>query len=219
MAIIKLRSISATVLTIGAAWLAGCAQTSVRSAWQDNVPRNQSFKRVLVIALSPNFNQRCAFEFSLVSQIVNGAQVAMASCDYIKSDDKLTRESVERAVASSGADAVLTTSLVTGDLGAKEGGGRDSRGGGYYKATGFGYATDYYGVYGIPVTYGAFVESPSITTVQGEVHLLSKLYETKGAKLLYTMDTNAHALESRESALMAITPEIADRLRRDGLTH
>lgn len=202
---------------LAGAWLAGCAaQPSVRSAWQGNASRKQTFHRILVVGVSPHYDQRCAFEFSLVSQLKRGSIVAVPSCDLIKSDEPLTRAAVERAVASINADAVLTTNLVGSGLETKEGAGRDSRGGGYYKATDYGYAFNYYG-YGVPVTYGQFVESPSITTVHMQVHVVSKLYETRGASLVYTVDVKAGELESHQSFLLEVPPEIADRLRRDGL--
>jgi hypothetical protein len=197
-------------------WLAGCAVQS-QSAWQDNAPRNQTFKKVLVVGMSPNFNQRCAFEFSLVSHILSSQVTAIASCDLMTSKDELTRDNIVRVVQSSGVDAVVSTTLVKVDLKSAEGAGRDSQGGGYYKATGFGYATDAYGVYGVPVTYGQFVESPSITTVHGEAHVATRVYETSGAKLVYTIDTKAKHLESQESAFSDLAQAIADSLRHDRL--
>ena len=204
-------------LLAGSFWLAGCA-VQVQSGWQDKVSHDQTFKKVLVVGMSPNFTQRCDFEFSLVSHIRSGAVTAIASCDLMTSKDELTRENIVRVVASSGADAVVSTGLVSVDLNAVEPGGRDSRGGGYYKATGFGYATDYYsGVYGVPVVYGTFVTSPSILTVQGEVHVLTRVYETHGATLVYTIDTKAKRLESQHIAFSDLAEAIGGRLRRDNL--
>ena len=205
------------LLLLAGAWLAGCAgQPSVKSAWQGDASRKQTFHRILVVGVSPHYDQRCAFEFSLVSQLKRSAIVAVPSCDLIKSDEPLTRAGVERAVASINADAVLATNLVASGWDAKEGAGRDSRGGGYYKASDYGYAFNYYG-YGVPVVYGQFVESPSITTVHGQVHVASKLYETQGASTVYTVEVKVGELESFQSFLLAVPPEIADRLRRDGL--
>jgi hypothetical protein len=196
--------------------LAGCA-VHTESHWQNNAQRNQTFKKVLVVGMSPNFTQRCAFEFSLVSHILSSTVTAFASCDHMTSKDELTRDNIVRVVQSSGADAVVSTALVNMELGATEGGGRDSRGGGYYKATGFGYATDAYGVYGVPVVYGTFVSSPSITTVEGEVHVKTRVYETHGATLVYTVDTKAKDLESQEHAFSDLAEAIAGTLRHDGL--
>jgi hypothetical protein len=196
--------------------LAGCAVQS-EGAWQGSASHKQQFKKVLVVGMSPNFTQRCEFEFSLVSHILSSNVTAVASCDLMTSKDQLTRDNIVHAVQTSGADAVASTALVNMELGATEGGGRDSRGGGYYKAAGFGYATDYYGVYGVPVTYGTFVTAPSITTVQGEVHVKTRVYETKGATLVYTADTKAKRLESQEMAVSDLAEAIANTLRSDGL--
>lgn len=209
-----LRALSAL---FAAAWLAGCAgQPSVKSAWTGSTPRKQTFQRVLVVGLDTNYDHRCAFEASLVSQLKRGAMVAVSSCELIKSDEPLTRAAVERAVASINADAVLTTNLIDADLDTKEGAGRDARGGGYYKATDYGYAFNYYG-YGVPVTYGQFVESPSTTTIHGSANVAAKLYETRGATLVYSVQVKAGELESHQGFLLEVPPAIADRLRRDGL--
>jgi hypothetical protein len=206
------------LLLLGAAWLSGCvSQASSRGAWQEGVPRDQSFKRILVVGVTPDVNQRCAFEFFLASQIRSDSVKAIASCDAVTKKDPLTRESIEHAVAAQQADAVLATTLVSRDWGAEEGRGRDSRGGGTYKATDSGYATGYYGAYGVPVVYGEFQTAPSIITLKGEVRVESKLFETRNATLVYTMETIARDLESRDAGLAAITEPIADRLRRDGL--
>jgi hypothetical protein len=130
------------LMLLGAAWLSGCAsQPSVSSAWQDGVSHNPSFSKVLIVGVSPDINQRCAFEHFLASRIMSASVKAIASCDVVKTKNPLTRESIEEAVASQQADAVVATTLVSMDWGTKEGAGRDDRGGGMYKATDAGYAT------------------------------------------------------------------------------
>ena len=206
------------LLILGAASLAGCAsQPSVSSAWQEGVPHNQTFSRVLIVGVSPDINQRCAFEHFLASRIMSASVKAISSCDVVAQKNPLTRESIDQAVASQQADAVVATTLVSVDWGTKEGAGRDDRGGGMYKATDAGYATGYYGVYGVPVVYGEFQTASSITTVKGTAHVTTKVWETKGPTHLYTMETTVGGLESRDTALAAIADPIADRLRQDGL--
>lgn len=205
-------------LLLLATGLAGCAnQVSVDGAWQDDVPRNQSFKRVLVVGVTHDLNQRCAFEHFLAARVNSESTVAMASCDVVTKRNPLTRESIDAAIIAQQADAVLATILVSKEFDVEDGGSRDTRGGAYYKATGSGYATGYYGAYGVPVVYGEFQTAPSIMTMKGEVRVTTKLYETRGATLVYTLDTVAHDLESRGSAMAAIATPIADRLRKDGL--
>jgi hypothetical protein len=206
------------LLLLGAASLSGCgSQPTAAGARQEGTPRDQSFTRVLVVGVSPHVNQRCGFEFFLASQITSESTKGIRSCDAVKEKNPLTLESIEAAIASQKADAVVATTLVTADWSAEEGRGRDERGGGMYKATDAGYATSYYGAYGIPVVYGEFQTAPSITTVTGEVKVVTKVYETRGATLVYTVETTARNLESRDAALASIAESVAKRLRREGL--
>ncbi len=213
--------LSAAVLILGAAGLAGCAQ-QVRStgAWQDNVSHDQSFKRVLIVGVSPDANLRCAAENFLASKVKSESTRALSSCGLLSSREPLTREAIERVVAEHRIDAVLATILVAGTASAVEGGTSETRGDAYYKATDVGYGYGYYGyygVYGIPVVYAEFETAPAITTVRGEIEVLTKVYETGGPSLVYVVKTKARDLDSRAAALATIAGPIADQLRRDGL--
>jgi hypothetical protein len=204
---------------IGAVLLSACAQQPrVKGEWQDGVQRKQSFTRVLIVGVSPHLNQRCQFEAFMASQLKSETVTAIRSCNAVTKQEPLTLESIEQAVASVQADAVLATSLVSREYEAKEGGSRDTRGSAMYKATDAGYATGYYGVYGVPVIYGEFETAAAITTLQDEVRVSSRFYETRDKTLLYTMDTHARNLESTDIALSDIAAAIANQLRRAGLT-
>jgi hypothetical protein len=205
-------SLLPALLLLSAGWLsASPSHASVTGAWSDDVSRDQSFSRVLVVGISPDINQRCSFERALASKIKSENTVAIVSCDVMPLNAPLTRESIEAAVAAKDADAVLATSLISKSWEAKEGGTHDTRGGAYYKAT-----DSYYGVYGTVVA-ADFHTSASITTVKGEAHVTSKLYETRGATVVYTVDTKVRNIESRGEGLAAITTPIGKKLRKDGL--
>jgi hypothetical protein len=210
---------AATVLVLlCTGWLSGCAQqTKVTSERQDTGRPQQAFTRVLVVGVSPSVNARCAFEHFMVSQMQSAATTVIASCDAVAQPNPLTRESIDGAVASQQADAVVATLLVSRSVKEEQGGGRDTRGNASYKATDSGFATGYYGVYGVPVIYGEFQSYAPITTAQGEVHVTSKVYETHGPTLVYTADTVAKDLESSDTGFSKVAAAIADRLRRDGL--
>lgn len=210
--------IRAQLLCLVAVSLAGCAQqVRIDSAWQDDPSREQLFKKMLVVGVSPDVNQRCAFEQFLAAENRNESVAAVPSCDAMSIREPLTLENIERAIAAHQVDSVPASRLVGTKLGAKEGGTSDTRGGAYYKATDVGYATGYYGAYGVPVVYAEFETAPSITVVNGEIELATKLYETRGATLIYEMNTKARNLESRAAGLVEVTAPIAERLRRDGL--
>ena len=199
------------VLLLLSAGFASPSHASVTSTWSDGVSRDQTFARVLVVGISPDINQRCAFERSLASKLRSENTVAIVSCDVMSLKEPLTRESIEAAVVAKEADAVLATSLISKSWEAQDGGTHDTRGGAYYKAT-----DAYYGVYGTVVAADFHTSAP-ITTIQGEAHVTSKLYETKGATVVYTVDTKVRNIESRGEGLAAITSPLGKRLRKDGL--
>ncbi|HUK00764.1 MAG TPA: hypothetical protein VLW26_00640 [Steroidobacteraceae bacterium] len=207
---------TSVLLLSAAVSLGACSGISVQSEWQEGAPHGQSFSRVLIVGVSPDYNLRCAFEQSLASQVRSDATQAFSSCDSMRAEEKLTRENLERVIAAVHADAVLATTLVAHAGGVQEGGTRDTRGYGRYKALDFGI-----GVYGLPVTYAQFETAPPLSTLKTSVHILTKMYETRGATLLYTLDTVAKSLnlESTQSTILTIASPTADRLRRDGLIH
>jgi hypothetical protein len=186
----------------------------VKSGWQDGASRDQTFRRVLVIGVSRDYNLRCSFEQTFASQISSKSTEAIASCDKMSEQEPLTRDNVERLVATLHADAVVATTLVAVHAGASEGNSMDTRGDSGYKVAGFAF-----GAYGVPVTLAEYQDIPPLTTLKSSVHVLTRLYETQGAKLLYTLDTKTkpHEIESTQDSILRITAPTAERLRRDGL--
>jgi hypothetical protein len=139
---------------------------------------------VLVVGVSPDVDQRCEFEHVLARQIQSASTTAIASCDVVTQKDPLTRETIDQAIVAQKADGVVATILVSKKWDTQEGGTRDTRGAGYYKATDVGYAG--FGAYGVPAVYGDFRTESSIITLKGKVEVTSKVYETRGATLIYT---------------------------------
>jgi len=205
-------SLSLLALTV---WLCGCSGVSVKGQWQDGAPRNQSYARLLVIGVSPDWDLRCAFESTFVSQLRSSSTTPIPSCQQMGAKEQLTRENVERAAAAVHADAVLATRLVSIAAGHGEGNSMDERGSSVYKPTDFGYG----GAYGMPVTYVDFQTAAPLTSLKSSLHVSTKLYETHGATLVYTIDTvtKAQEIDSTEATLVTITAPTADRLRRAGL--
>ncbi len=205
-------SLLAALLLLSAGWLsASPSQASVKGEWSDNVSRDVSFSRILVVGISPDLNQRCRFERAMASRIRSADTVAFVSCDVMPSGTPLKRESIEAALAAENADAVFATSLISASWETEEGGTRDTRGNANYKAT-----DAYYGVYGTVVAVD-FRTSAPITSAKGKAHVTSKLYETRGATVVYTVDTKVRNIQSTGEGLAAITGPISRKLRRVGL--
>jgi hypothetical protein len=195
-------------------WLCGCSGISTKGTWQDGAPRNQTYSRLLVIGVSPDRDLRCAFESTFASQLTSASTTVISSCDKMAAKEPLTRENVERAVASVQADAVLATRLVSMDARSQQGNSNDTRGDSVYKATDFAY-----GAYGMPVTYVDFQTAPPLTSLTNSIHVVTKLYQTQGATLIYTIDTvtKSQEIDSTQATLLTITAPTADRLRKAGL--
>ncbi len=205
---------SLSLLTL-VAWLGGCGGTiSVDGNWQEGASRSKTYSKLLVIGVSPDRNIRCAFEANFASQLKSSATTVISSCDQMNSKEPLSRESVERVVALVHADAVLATHLVSMSAAQGEGNSNDSRGDSRYKATDFAY-----GAYGMPVVFGEFQTAPPLSTITSSLHVLTKLYDTSNAALIYTVDTmtKAQEVDSTEATLMTIAAPTAQKLRRAGL--
>ena len=219
--VLSTKSLARMMLLAGVACVAGCAQhPKVSSTWGPGASRGQSFSTILVVGVSPNLSQRCSFERVLAKRLRSETTLVATSCDALKQKEPLTRAGIEAAVDELGIDAVIATLLVGKSTGAEDGGSRDTRGGAYYKATdsGWAYGWDgYYGAYGVPVIYADFTTSPSITTIKSEVKVTTRVYETKGATMVFSVDTSVKNIESRDAGFLTITDAIADRLHKDGL--
>jgi hypothetical protein len=208
------RSVASLSLLLLTVWLCACSGVSVKGRWQDGASRSQSYARLLVIGVSPDRDLRCAFESTFVSQLRSASTTPISSCEQLGAKEQLTRENVERAAAAVNADAVLATRLVSMSAGAEEGATHDDRGTSLYKPTDFGY-----GAYGVPVTYVDFETAAPLTSLTSSLHVVTQLYETHGATLIYTIDTvtKSQEVNSTEATLVTITAPTADRLRRAGL--
>jgi hypothetical protein len=210
-------SIAFAVVTVA---LAGCAtgeSARVTGAWGDAAKPAQPFRKVLVVGVSPNVKSRCSFERYMVAHVEGDTTDAIASCDVMDKQAPLSRELVEQAVAAQKADAVLATLLVSQEWGPKSGGSRDTRGSAGYKATDAGLSPGYYGAYDVPVVYGEFQSNAASLVIEGEVHVRSKVWETRGATVVYTADTVGKGIETHDAGLSLITSSVGDELRKQGL--
>jgi len=205
-------AVLSTMLLLGATWLAASqSHAASKGSWSDGASRDQTFSRVLVVGISPDLNQRCRFERAMASRIKSEHTEAFVSCDVMPQGTPLTRESIEAAVADKNADAVFATSLVSKSWEVNEKGTRDTRGDAYYKAT-----DAYYGIYG-NVVAADFRTSAAIMNVKGEAEVTSELYETRGATVVYSVETKVRNISSTDEGVAAVADPIGKRLRRDKL--
>lgn len=209
------RSVAALVLAIAA--LAGCTQ-SIRATgdWAEGATRPQTFKKLLVVGVSPDYNQRCNFEWILATKMRSPTVEAITSCSLMKADVLLSRESFEPVIKSSGADGVVATRLVTSGGSLKQGGTSDTRGSAMYKATdsGWGYG---YGYYGMPVVYGDFAATRPIIELESSFEVETRVYETRGASVVYGLKTAGKSRDAINIVREDISSAISEQLHQAGL--
>jgi hypothetical protein len=200
--------------------IAACAGESakVSSSFEGSARPTEPYHKVIVVAVSPDVNVRCPFERFLAARLAGEVTEAVASCEVTDKKAPLTRELIEKAVADQGANAVLTTHLVSQDWSSNAGGGRDTRGSHGYKATDSGWSSGgYYGAYGVPVVYGDFQHNAASLVITGTVHLTSKLYDARNGSVVYTMETTAKGVESHDSGVSLLTTSMGEKMAKDGL--
>ena len=197
---------------------AGCAGTSgSTSTWASGAPRDKTYARVLVVGVSASEDDRCMYEEFLADQLTSPSTQVIQSCDQATPVTPPTQESVARMVAATGADAVLATRFVGAQAAVQNDGGRDDRGGYYFKAEGTTNAVGPWGFYDLPVVYGQYENQPALQLLEGEVTVSSKFYSTQNATLICTLSTTVKDNDTSDNAIASIAEAIADRLRRDGL--
>src|SRR5262245_2332885 len=207
------RSLAVAALILAIAGIGGCTQP-IRATgdWNEGATRPQTFRKLLVVGVSPDYAQRCNFEWVLATKLRSPTAEAIASCSLMKADVQLSRESIEPVIQSSGVDGVVATRLVTSGGSLKEGGTGDTRGSALYKASGSGY-----GYYGMPVVYGDFEQTRPIIDLENTFEVTTQVYETHGASLVYSLKTAGKSRDAINIVREDISWAIADRLRQAGL--
>jgi hypothetical protein len=206
-------------LGLAALLLAGACTSpvSVDGSWVERPGSSPEFSNLLVVGVSPDYNMRCRFERALADDLRNDQVRATASCAQMRASDPLTRERVVEVVKEMGADAVLATRLVNQKPRLDKGTGDDTRQDYYYKPVGYGLSDDYFGYFGLPVTYVEFTSNPPVLTLESTVQIATNLYRASDAALLYTMVSKARNVDSAGNFINQVSSGISAQLRDEGL--
>jgi hypothetical protein len=74
-----------------------------------------------------------------------------------------------------------------------------------------------YDYYGMPVVYGDFAASRPIIELESTFDVVTQVYETRGASLVYSLKTTGKSRDAINIVREDISSAIAERLRQDGL--
>jgi hypothetical protein len=198
--------------------------TQMVSTWHEQSGSAHPYTRILVVGVSESSGQRRRFENTMKAVLEQAGNTAWASHRLMPSDEPLKRDSVEKIVESTGAEAVAVTRLANHEVTGKEvelktGAGTKPA---QRKATDF-FQYDYNVQYDHNVDQQAFrddndvYEKAGYVVMESTVTLSTDIYETSQGNLVYTVETTTYEKESEYEIVNEATRAIARRLKTDGL--
>ncbi len=100
--------------------LTGCSTTTIDSEWVADQAGARTYRKILVVGVSEDFDRRRSFENFVVNALQNSGNTAWPSSRLMESETSLDQDAIRAAVKTSGADAILVTRLVERSVTADE---------------------------------------------------------------------------------------------------
>ena len=92
--------------------LAGCASTTLQSAWFDSSFNGPAFKRVLVVGVTGNFTDRRVFDDIFAKMLTDAGVQGIPGYQFVDDAPSTNDSAFNAGVTRSGADAVLLVRLL-----------------------------------------------------------------------------------------------------------
>ena len=198
----------------------GCSSVSLLNSWKDPGVTAKQYRKLLVVGVSEKHQVREVFEEVFASEVRAKGLVGIASYTITGGKDKPSRGSLEEAVRKSGADAVITTRLVSikEDKDVRTGFVMTDRG---YTNANFSrseiYPTDLFDFYGASVSYATFEHKWVEVTTSTKATIETNLFDTGTGRLVWSGTSSA----MNPKGLITVSKELADSvikaMAKDGL--
>lgn len=198
--------IGKTLLLSGVIFLlSSCANTKISQSWVEP-NHNKSYKDLLIIGIGESEQSRRAYESYFADELRANKIEALASYTLIKSDEKIERETVLKAIEGLEIDAVIVTHMVAVD---EETVYRPSTGYGYggYGYGGGGYygGAHYGGLYSYYPHVNSYVHNPGYYTTHETYTLETNLYDVKSEELIWSARSRTFSPESVDEVIVDLT--------------
>ena len=184
------------VLIAGILLVSACANTKISQSWVDP-DHKKVYKDLLVIGVAESEQNRRAYESYFVEELKAIGVEAVASYKLIKSDQKIDRETVGKAIDGLGIDGVLITHLLAVD---EETIYRPSMD--YMPMYGGGY---YGGMYSYYPHVNTYVHRPGYYTTHETYTLETNLYDVETEELVWSARTRTFSPESVDEVIVDLT--------------
>ncbi len=182
--------------------LFSCANTKISQSWVD--PGNKkSYNDLLIIGISNSEQTRRAYESYFVEELRDIAIEAEASYTLIKSNEKIDRETVTKAIKGMDIDGVIVTHVVAVD---EETVYRPSTGYMYGGAYGGYYGGGHYGgLYSYYPHVNSYVHNPGYYTTHETYTIETNLYDVATEELVWSARTRTFSPESVDEVIVDLT--------------
>ncbi len=194
--------------------LASCANTKISQSWVE--PDNKkSYDDLLIIGIGESQHNRRAYESNFVEELMANGADAEASYKLIKSNEKIDRSTVTRAIKGMGIDGVIVTHLVAVD---EETIYRPTTGYAYGGGYGVGYGGGYYGgLYSYYPHVNSYVNNPGYYTTHETYTLETNLYDVESEELVWSARSRTFAPESVQEVIVDLTKLLIKDLQQKNL--
>lgn len=208
------RTIGIRMLLLGTAvLLTSCANTKISQSWVE--PDNKkSYNDILIIGIAESEQNRRAYESYFVEALREKGTEAEASYKLIKSDQKIDRNTVAKAIEGMEIDGVIITHMTAVDEETiyRPGMGYSAVGYGAYGYGGYGG-----GMYGYYPHVNSYVHSPGYYTTHETYTLETNLYDVVTEELVWSARSRTFSPESVDEVIVDLTKLLIKDLEEKNL--
>ena len=208
------RTIGIRMLLLGTAvLLTSCANTKISQSWVE--PDNKkSYNDILIIGIAESEQNRRAYESYFVEALREKGTEAEASYKLIKSDQKIERNTVVKAIEGMEIDGVIITHMTAVDEETiyRPGMGYSAVGYGAYGYGGYGG-----GMYGYYPHVNSYVHSPGYYTTHETYTLETNLYDVVTEELVWSARSRTFSPESVDEVIVDLTKLLIKDLEEKNL--
>ncbi len=191
------------LVTCTASLLFSCANTKISQSWVEP-NHTKIYDDLLIIGIGESEQSRRAYESYFVAELNEKGIEGAASYQLIKSDEKMDKATVVKAIEGLDIDAVIVTHMVAVEEETiyRPGAGYSGVSYGGYGAYGGGYGRGLYGYYPHVNTY---VHSPGYYTTHETYTLETNLYDVHTEELVWSARSRTFSPESVDEVIVDLT--------------
>ncbi len=203
------------ILLSGVAFLlSACANTKISQSWVEP-KHDKSYKDLLIIGIGESEQSRRAYESYFATELEERGIEAEASYTLIKSNEKIDRKTVLKAIEGLDIDAVIVTHMVGIDeetvYRPSTGYGYGGYGGGYYRGGHYG------GLYSYYPHVNSYVHNPGYYTTHETYTIETSLYDVSSEELIWTARSRTFSPESVDEVIVDLTKLLINDLEEKNL--